>query len=63
MPKKPYLDRGCDRWIAIYHHENEIRTREYFTANSAVKGYRELRASYGDSVCLTKVVINYGEEI
>lgn len=65
MPRKPYFERErpYEVWIVIWSYNGETLTKEFFTANSAVKGYRELRGVYGDNVRLTKVVLNYGEEI
>lgn len=65
MPKKLYFERvrEYDTWVVIFSYNGNTYTKEFFTANSAVKGYRELRGVYGDNVRLAKVVLNYGDEI
>lgn len=63
MPKKPYLTNSIDKYILIYYVESTANVLEFFTASSAVSAYRKYREAYGDRVCLTKVVLNYGEEI
>lgn len=63
MPKKPFLTPKSDKYVLIIFDNNICTCYEYFTASSAVSAYRKYRESYGDAVRLTKVVIDYGEEI
>lgn len=63
MPKKPFLTPKSEKYVLILFNNGNYMCYEYFTAASAVKAYRNYRESYGDAVRLTKVVIDYGEEI
>lgn len=63
MPKKPFLTPKSEKYVLILFNNGSYMCYEYFTAASAVNAYRKYRESYGDSVRLTKVVIDYGEEI
>lgn len=63
MPRKPFLVPKSEKYVLILFNNGSYMCYEYFTAPSAVSAYREYRKSYGDNIRLTKVVIDYGEEI
>ena len=63
MPRKPFLTPKSDKYVLILFNGGLHQCFEYFTASSAVNAYRKYHEIYGDSVRLTKVVIDYGEEI
>ncbi len=63
MPRKPYFNPKVDKYILVYREGMVAQAIEFFTAASAVEAYRNYRKAYGDTVCLTKVVIDHGEEV
>ena len=65
MPRKPYLNNKSEKYVLIIPTGDGYMCYDYFTASSAVNAYRKYQESYehGDAVRLTKVVIDYGEEI
>jgi len=63
MPRKPFLNPKSDKYVLILYYAGTYECYEYFTASSAVNAYRKYQEIYKDKVRLTKVVIDYGEEI
>lgn len=63
MPRKPFLNPKSDKYVLIIYHTSSLECYDYFTASGAVNAYRKYHEIYGDSVRLTKVVIDCGEEI
>ncbi len=62
MPKKTVF-KDYNIYVVLYFDNGVLHSQTCSTASVAVNVYRQYRGIYGDSCCLTKVVINYGEEI
>ena len=62
MPKKPIF-KDSNNYLVIWCEAGKTHFTEFVGAKCAVNGYRFIRKLHGDDVRLTKVVVNYGEEI
>ena len=63
MPKNPVF-KDHNRYIIIYTDwGGNICTDERVGARAAINAYREYKTYYGSTVQLTKVVLDYGEEV
>lgn len=52
-----------EKYILVYGEGSTVCCLTYHNAKTAVEAYRIAKSTYGDSVRLTKVVLDYGDEI
>ena len=62
MPKKPVF-KDYPNYLVVYQYNGVTYTQECVGARIAIDTYRQLRAIYGNSCRLAKVVLSYGEEV
>lgn len=52
-----------DKYVLIYGEGDHVCCLTYQSAREAVNAFRFAKGAYGDNVRLTRVVLDYGDEV
>ena len=52
-----------DKYVLIYGEGDHVCCLTYQSARTAIEAFRFAKATYGNNVRLTRVVLDYGDEV